>query len=805
MKDYKTKILEGLSEEEVDLRMKNGDINVQESGLTPTYKNIIRKNTLTLFNIINTVLAVALILVGKINNTLFFGVVIANIAMGIIQEVRAKRTLDKLSILAQAKVTVVRSGSEYSVPQDEVVLDDVVHLKRGDQICADSIIIESGGLQVDESLLTGESEKISKKADDKVLSGSFVTSGQAFARVVAVGEHNYASAIASEAKTKKKEKSKLLRTLDLIIKIVTILIIPLGGLLFYVNYFVSGETLQTSVLGVSAALTGMIPSGLVVLTGVTMTVSAVNLTRHKALAQSLDSIETLARVDVLCLDKTGTITDGSLKLELLELINTESRYAETAISELMCKLNDDNATATILSQEYGKTDTWEAVSLMPFSSDRKWSGATFQGIGSYIIGSPEIVFSGSNEPWTNKVNEYAEKGLRVICLAYSKNPIISEALPSQLECEALIVLSDNIRDNAVETFKYFAEEGMELKVISGDNPMTVSTVARKAEIANSDKYVDMRTVEEDDSLYLKLVRDYTVFGHVTPHQKKLLIRALKENGHTTCMTGDGVNDILAMRESDCSVSMVSGNSAARSASDFVLMTSDFGSMINALKEGRRVINNIQRVASLYIVNCLCSMLLTLIYIFIPFPFPYNPIQMTMVNVFTVGVPSFILALMPNYDKPEDRFYKNIFEYAFPTSITIVFNTIYLQLAAYFFNLEKSEFQTSVVFLIGVVSLFLLFRISKPYTTGTKVMLIGMTVGFAVLFLFFHPYFMLDSLLSRTMFLYLPLVYFSYHINKFLGKWCTDILLYFEGRGDTNKRKDGSLRKIGKGRRKRRNT
>lgn len=786
--DQTTKAIEGLSSDEVQLRVERGDINIQEAGLTPSYKEIVRKNTITLFNIVNTVLVVALILVGHIENTLFYGIVICNIAMGIFQEVRAKKTLDKLSILAQAEATVLRDGKETPIPQDEIVLDDIVHLKRGDQICADSVISESHGLQVDESLLTGESEKINKEPGDKVLSGSFVTSGQAYAKVTAVGKYNYASSISTEAKTKKKEKSKLLKTLDLIIKIVTIVIIPLGGILFYVNYFVNGESIQTTVLGVSAALTGMIPSGLVVLTGVTMTVSAVNLTRHKALAQSLDSIETLARVDVLCLDKTGTITDGSLKFEQLDIIGKKGSYVKTAISELMCKLNDDNATASILTKEFGKTDEWEAANAIPFSSDRKWSGVTFREMGSYILGSPEIVFPGTHAPWAEQVKNYAKEGLRVICLAHSEQEITSETLPSDLACQALIVLSDNIRENAVDTFRYFAKEGMEIKVISGDNPVTVSTVARKAEIANSEKYVDMQKVQDSDAGFRQLVKDYTVFGHVTPQQKKRLINALKENGHTTCMTGDGVNDILAMRESNCSVAMVSGNSAARSASDFVLMESDFGSMINALKEGRRVINNIQRVASLYIVNCLCSMLLTLIYIFIAFPFPYVPLQMTMVNVFTVGVPSFILALMPNYGRPEDRFYKNMFEYAFPTSITIVINTLFLQLAAYVFKLNQGEFSTAVVFLIGVVSIFLLFRISSPYTLGTKIMLAGMTVGFAVLFLFFYSYFSLESLFSRTAFFYVPLIFVSYQINKVLGKWCTNILDFIEYRADKKAKK-----------------
>lgn len=761
-------IKKGLNADQVRIRTEAEASNVQPEGLTPSVSRIVLKNTLTLFNIINVFLAVVIALVGRIENTLFLGIAVCNTAMGIVQELRAKKTLDKLSVLAQTRVSVVRDGKTVAVSQDGVVLDDIVYLKAGDQICADGVVVQAGGLEADESLLTGETDRIPKKNGDTVLSGSYVTGGHGWAKTTAVGADNYANALTAEAKKGKKNKSKLLQALNIIIRVLTVVIIPLGLLLFYANY-TRGEEIQHAVLGAAAAMTGMIPGGLVLLTGITLTVGALNLARRKALVQSLPSIETLARVDVLCLDKTGTITDGAMVFERMEpQRGVRPERAEQAVAELMAALGDDNPTAKILRNTFGESAEWAVTAAVPFHSDRKWSGATFEGVGSYVLGAPNIVFSGAAGPFLQQANRYAAQGFRVLCLAASPWPLREERLPEELRCEALLLLSDSLREDAADTFGYFADEGVTLKVISGDNPRTVSAVAKKAGLSGSDAALDMNTVAEGAD-YTAFVDEYTVFGHVTPQQKAELIRALQKNGHTTCMTGDGVNDILAMREADCSVAMVGGSSAARSACDFVLLSQNFSAMKGVLREGRRVINNIERVAPLYLVITIFSVLFSLLYTFLPFPYPYAPLQMTPINAFTVGIPTFFLALRPIYDRPAGRLFSNIFEHAFPAALTIVFNTLYIQLAGVLFELSWEETSTMTVFLAGVVGFFLLFRIARPYTRGVKVLLAVLVAGFVLLFTLFGRYFVLGSLFTRNAFFYLPLLYFSFHIHGFLGR------------------------------------
>ncbi len=765
---YQPDCRQGLATAEVEARTAAGMRNTQEDNLTPTISQIIIRNTVTLFNIINAFLAICVIAVGHPENALFFGVVICNSAMGIFQEVRSKRTLDKLSILAQAKASVVRDGKITKITPDELVLDDIVYLKSGDQVCADGVVVQAKGLEADESMLTGETDRIRKPAKSQVLSGSFITGGQAYIQVTAVGEDNYANALTAEAKKTKKNKSRLLFLMNRIIQILTIVIIPLGLLLFYSQY-ISTDSIETSVLGAAAAVSGMIPSGLVLLTSVTLTVGAMTLARKKALVQSLPSIETLARTSVLCLDKTGTITDGSLAFERLDLINAAAGgNIETAIAEMMGALQDSNATAEALKKQFPPVHTWTTLRELPFNSDRKWSGATFQSQGTYILGAPNIIFAGREEASLRRANELAGKGYRFLCLAHSEEPLQDEQLPSRLRCEALLLLSDNIRSDAVETFEYFAGEGVILKVISGDNPRTVSTIAGKAGIAGAGQYIDMSQVEEDAD-FAELADSYTVFGHVSPVQKKKLIQGLQKKGHTACMTGDGVNDIPAMKEADCSVAMVSGSDAARSSCDFVLMGSDFGAMVNVLKEGRRVINNIEKVACIYLISTIYSVLFSLIYTFIPFPYPYAPLQMTAINTLTVGVPAFILALQPNYKRPEGRFLTNILEHSIPAAITILFNTLYIQLAGAWFDIPAEETSTMVVLLVGVVCFFLLLRITKPYTVLDRIMLGTLMAAFVILFVFLGDYFMYEGLFGRNVFFYAPLFYFSYHIHGFLGR------------------------------------
>ena len=766
----------GLSAAQVEARRAAGAVNYQTEDLTPSVRRIVLRNTFTIFNLLNLFLATVIIMVGRPENILFIGVAIINTFMGIHQELKSKKTLDKLSVLAKGKVTVVRGGEAVTITQEEIVLDDVIRLAAGDQVCADGIVLRATSLEVDESLLSGEADRIKKGVGENVLSGSFVTGGQGYVRTTAVGAGGYANSLTAQAKNKrKKTSSKLLRMLNIIIRVLTVIIIPLGLLLFYANHR-RGEELAYAVLGSAAATVGMIPSGLVMLTGITLTIGAMNLARRKALVQSLPSIETLARTDVLCLDKTGTITDGKLKFERVQPQEDTEQNVQTAISELMGTLQDENSTAKILTETFGKGTNWAAQVMVPFSSQRKWSGCTFEREGSFLLGAPGIVLGGTGSPSLAQANRLAAQGYRVICLAHTRQPIVGEVLPPGLRCAALLLLSDNIRPDAQDTFRYFAQEGVTLKVISGDNPRTVGVVAASAGLVGAEKTVDMSTFGEGAD-FSSVVRENTVFGHTTPGQKLELIKAMQEAGHTTCMTGDGVNDILAMRQSDCSVAMVGGSSAARSACDFVLMSSSFGAMISVLREGRRVINNIERVAALYLVNTVFSVLLALIYTFLPLPFPFTPLQMTPVNTLTTGIPSFFLALQANYERPAGRLFSNIFEHAFPAAITIVFNTLYIQLAAVVFGLPYEQTSTMVVFLAGVVGFFLLFRVASPPTVATRVMLWTMVACFGGVF-FIPPvgaFFGMSGLLGPNAFFYLPLIYISYHTHGYLGKLCRRIM------------------------------
>lgn len=763
-----TEQITGLTQEQVHKRMEAGAYNRQPQQLTPSVGKILRQNICTLFNLINILLAIAILLVGHVENILFLGVAAGNTIMGIFQELRAKRTLDKLSILAQTKAHVLRDGKPASIGCEELVKDDVVLLRTGNQVCADAVVLQSQGLEMDEALLTGEPDAIRKEPGDKVMSGSFVVGGSAYVRVTSVGDDNYATALTKEAKRTKKSQSKLLKNLTIIIRILTFIIIPVGILLFYNQYSTNGETIQAAVLGASAAMLGMIPEGLVLLTGVTLTVSALNLARNHALVQSLSSIETLARVDVICLDKTGTITDGTLTFERLEkLADTPDGWAEQALAELMGALKDENATADILRKAFGSKNSWTARRVVPFSSARKWSGASFSGQGSFIIGAPEFVFANRSLPFFSRARSYAAKGMRVLCLAHSEQPMQSDALPPGLRCVALLILSDTIRDKAVDTFRYFREQGVTLKVISGDNPATVSAIAAAAGLEGWENAIDMSSLPPDADLHA-IAEENTVFGRVSPQQKKELIRALNENGHTTCMTGDGVNDVPAMKQANCSVAMVEGSDAARCASDFVLMTSDFSAMVQVLREGRRVINNIENVAALYLVKTIYSTILSIIYSFMPLAYPFTPLQMTPINVFTVGIPSFLLALRPNFGRTKGRFLANILENSLPAAVTVILNILIVELAGYAFELDPLETSTMHIFLTAAVGFILLFRISRPLTGKMIVLDLALIAGFLAFFIFGGPYFNLGNIFNRTAFFYLPLLVASIYVFNVLS-------------------------------------
>ena len=688
----------GLTDEQVNARIAEGKVNADENPNTRTYKQIVRENTLTFFNFLNLVLLVLVLLVGSYKNAFFVCIIIINTLIGIAQEIRAKKTIDKLAILTARKSVVIREGQKWTVPTEELVLDDVVCLKTGDQVPADARILE-GGLEVNESLLTGESDNLPKNEGDELFSGSFVTSGEACCQIIHVGKDNYAAQITSEAKEFKRHNSELKNSLNAILKVISIIIVPLGALLFYKQYYIVGDTFRDSVVSMVAGVLGMIPEGLVLLTSVALTLGALVLANKKTLVQELYCIETLARVDTLCLDKTGTITEGTMCVERVEpyvstgrveTAATESESAESTEAEeqvqtdsafmeeidvimgnMMYVLKDQNATIDALRERCPAKQDMTPEHVIPFSSDRKYSGVVFEEKGTYLMGAAQFLVPEDNEELTEKCQAYAEEGLRVLVLAHSSQNAEGTELPEGLEPLALMLLTDVIREEAPDTLAFFDSQEVDLKVISGDDPVTVAAIARRAGLKNADSYVDATTLTTEEELQ-DAVAQYSVFGRVTPQQKKAMVQALQSQGHTVAMTGDGVNDVLALKEADCSIAMAQGSDAAKNIANVVLLDSNFASMPHIVNQGRRVVNNIRTAASMFLIKTMFSVMLSLLTIFFGNAYPFEPIQMSLISACAVGIPTFLLAQENNYEKIDHTFLRHVFINAFPAAITITF-------------------------------------------------------------------------------------------------------------------------------------
>ncbi|MDT2521911.1 HAD-IC family P-type ATPase [Enterococcus raffinosus] len=753
--------LEGLTASEVQRKIEDGQTNQVEENLLKSDKEIIKENTINIFNILNLVLALFVLLVGSPKNTLFFGVVVINTLIGIIQELRAKHTIDKLSVLAKTKAVVLRDRRLQQIDQEAIVLGDILYLRNGDQVPVDGNLLAGEGVEVDESLLTGEADRVQKTLQDKLFSGSFVTAGECFYQGTAVGKDNFAEQLTSEAKTKKTGNSELTKVLSRMIAVLTIVIIPVGLGLFYSQYQASASIKQ-AVLGTVAALVSMIPEGLMLLTSVAFAVGAANLARKKVLVQALPSIETLARVDVICLDKTGTITDGTLKFEQALLEEVSENRVNTIMGALLHHLKDQNATATALRKAFPAISDWQAEKVIPFSSARKWSGVSFKDQGSFAFGAPEFIFKEMTAEMQSKIQPYLEEGQRVLVLVEYPGTL-EEELVYEPRLLATLIISDNLRENAQATFGYFAKQDVQLKVISGDHPLTVSKIAQKAGIKNAEAFIDMSSLDEPID-YKALVNQTTVFGRVTPKQKQSLIQALKIN-HTVCMTGDGVNDVLALREADIGVAMANGSSAARAASDVILLDSDFARMQNVLNEGRRVINNIERVASMYLVKTIYSLLLAVIFMIIASPYPFEPVQLTPINALTVGIPSFFLALKPSYERIKGDFLNNILRVSLPGALTVVSAVMIIQLANVLFDLDYQATSTMSVFLTGCVGLLVLYKVSFPLDKKKIALITALSTAYLSCYLFFREFFDFDKLWNRNLFFVIPLTFGIYWLFK----------------------------------------
>lgn len=679
---------EGLSQKEVENRLKSGQVNIAKNESSKTYGQIFASNLLTFFNLINIFLFILVLSVGSHRNALFIIVVAVNAGIGLYQEIKARRLLDKLSLLNTSKVKTFRQGKQIELKQEELVLDDIILLGLGDQIPCDCQIIE-GQVEVNEALLTGEADALTKKADAELFSGSFVTSGTAVARVVHVGKDNYIHQLAHEAQKIKKQKRMLRDSLAKVVRIVSFIMMPLGILLYLKLFYVIDTGHKQAVLGTVAALEGMFPQGLILLTSMALTLGVINLVKQKVLVQELHTIDALARVDVLCLDKTGTITTGEMKVEKIESLTEYSEpHIVHVMGNLLENLPDQNVTAQALRKYFALLKDYNVSQVLPFSSERKYSAVEFTE-GTFYLGAWQFLFPKGNAVLEQHAQKYAEKGYRVLVLARSKQALDRDRLPEDLTAEALIVISDVLRDDAKQTLAYFKKQGVRCKIISGDDPVTVSAIAKTVSLPDAEQYVDASQLKTEAELEFA-VENFQIFGRVSPQQKKMMVQILKKQGHTVAMTGDGVNDILAFKEADCSIAMREGSEAAKQTANLILMDNNFSAMPYIVNEGRRVINNLTRTGSLLMVRMMFSIALTVLTLFAGSVYPFEPIQLTILTAFFVGIPSFFLSFESDFSKVEGRFLRTLFERAFPVGFSIAVGAILIVTIGGVFGISHPE-------------------------------------------------------------------------------------------------------------------
>lgn len=759
-KDSNSINITGLTDEEVRQRVEEGFTNRTDISTDKTTKEIVISNVFTYFNLIFLVITILLIMVGSFRNLTFLPIIIGNTVIGIVQEIRAKKTLEKMSLLNAPHADVIRNGSVKQISTDELVKDDVILLTAGKQICADAVVI-SGNIQVNESLLTGEADEVEKTEGSTLMSGSFVVSGECYARLEKVGNESYISRLSLEAKSMgDKEQSEMIRSINLIVKWVGIVIIPIGLILFWQSHFANGESITKSVTSTVAAIIGMIPEGLYLLTTVALALSTMKLARKKVLLHDMKSIETLARVDVLCVDKTGTITEPDMKLKEIFLCkNSGADGTQTALTldELKSLILDyanasvdNNATMLALKAYAAEALTNNtsalhrtAVSQQAFSSSLKYGSVTFSD-GTYLLGAPEFIMHEDFARIEEEIIPYADKGDRVLLFARYNGENVENGINGSVTPLGFVALANPIRANAVKTFEYFKSQGVAIKVISGDNPRTVSRIAIQAGIESAESFVDAATLDTEDKI-ADAVNKYTVFGRVTPKQKKQLVKALQAKGHTVAMTGDGVNDILAMKDADCSVAMASGSEAAAQAAQVVLLDSDFAHMPDVVYEGRRVVNNIQRSASLFLVKNIFSLLLSLFSVILMVTYPLEPAQVSLISMFTIGVPGFLLALEQNKDRIKGHFITNVMLKALPGGLTDVIVVGALVVCGEVFCISDASIGTIATLVLSVVGFMILFKISEPLNGMKYAVIIGNIAGLVFSGFFLKKLFALTDL------------------------------------------------------------
>ena len=795
LKRYSPELERGLTQEQVQERISQGEVNHAVESASKSQKEIIYSNIFTYFNLVFFVIAILLIVVGSFRDLTFLPVIIANTLIGIIQEMRSKKVLDNLSILNAPKSTVVRDGEKKVIQAEELVLDDIVIFTAGNQIPADAVV-EDGEILVNESLITGESDQISKKKGDSLLSGSFVVSGECRARVEKVGADSYVSKLTLEAKAMNDEEvSEMIRSLDRLVKIVGFVIIPIGIILFSQQYFINNSSLKSSVTATVAAIIGMIPEGLYLLTSAALVVSVMRLAMQKVLVHNMKCIETLARVDVLCVDKTGTITDNTMSVKKMlplrkisDMVQTapgavagsdagvasdgaqleaaekeveafaleaafsveEAAEMELAVGDFAAAMATDNITMKAIKDYFRKRSGKRPEKVYSFSSATKYSGAVFED-ANYVLGAPEFILQENYDQYAAQIECWSRQGYRVLVFAKYQGILNGEKLTQPADPMGMILLANPIRENAPETFRYFARQGVKIKVISGDNAVTVSEVAKEAGISDADSYVDATTLTDDEQLKAAAEK-YTVFGRVTPTQKRQLVSAMKKAGHTVAMTGDGVNDVLALKDADCSIAMASGSDAAAQVAQIVLLESDFGRMPSVVAEGRRVVNNIERTASLFLVKNIFSLCLSILTILLMVNYPLEPSQISLISMFTIGIPAFVMSQEQNTDRIPGHFLSNVLFKALPGGLTdfIVISSLYLFCME--FNVSEGDVSTASTIILAIVGLMILYQIASPMTKIHWILWFGMAGGLIYCMTFVSKVFAITGISKKTIML-----------------------------------------------------
>ncbi len=723
-KRFDPTVSKGLTDEQVNERVLEGNTNYVENRNTKTYKSIFFGNIFTFFNLLCFVVAGALIAVNAWSNLVFMLVILANMVIGIVQEIKAKKTIEKISLVTAPTAVVVRNGAQVDIPVSDIVLDDVILFTLGKQICADCVVME-GEVEVNESLLTGESNPIKKRKGDVLLSGSFVVSGKCFAKADKIGSSSYTAQLAVKAKEYKKAKSELLNSLNLIIKIIGIIIIPLAILTFYNNFNQVDATINSTIKKTAGSVIGMIPAGMFLLTSLALAVGVIKLAKKRTLVQDLYSIEMLARTDVLCLDKTGTITDGTMKVNsVIQLNSSLDNTINEIVGSMLTALDDNNQTSRALATYFGYSKELSAKEILPFSSKRKLSAVTFKNNQTFAFGAPEFILKTKNVEIEKLVKQYASKGFRVLLLAKCEGGIVKDNISSKVTPVALIVIEDRIREHAAETIEWFKQNGVAIKIISGDNPLTVSEVSKRVGVENAGNYISLEGLSEQQ--VIDAAEKYSVFGRVSPEQKFILVKALKSKGHKVAMTGDGVNDILALKEADCSIAMASGSEATRNVSHLVLLDSNFNSMPSVVAEGRRVVNNIQKSSSLYLMKTLFTIMITILCLIFSIKYPFSTNQILLLEWCVIGFPSFCLALQPNTEKIKGRFLVNLIAKSLPGALIFVVNVV----ACYIFTQITGcadQFATMGSLVLTFSGLLVLYNVCKPIDVFRGILVAAMIV------------------------------------------------------------------------------